>query len=357
MAEDRDDADRTEEPTQRRLDDAAEHGDIVKSQELSTFILLAAATLAIAMFGRSSAIAFARAFRVFLEQPDQIAVGAADMQALMWHALVGLAAILGPPLGLMMGAGLASNLLQHRPTFSAERLAPDLGKLSLVSGFKRLFGLEGLANLVRGVLKMGIVGAVVWLVLWPQRERVLAVLEEGPRDIAGDMISLMLKIAMGALSVLAVVAALDYLYQRFQFLKRNRMTRQEVKEEFRQTEGDPTVKAKLRQIRNERARKRMIAAVPKATVVIMNPTHFAVALKYEAGEMAAPVCVAKGVDAVALRIRDMAKEHDVPVVENPPLARALYAAIEIDQAVPPEHYKAVAQVIGYVMRLTGKMRR
>ncbi len=357
MAEDRDDADRTEEPTQRRLDDAAEHGDIVKSQELSTFILLAAATLAIAMFGRSSALAFARAFRVFLEQPDQIAVGAADMQALMWHALVGLAAILGPPLGLMMGAGLASNLLQHRPTFSAERLAPDLGKLSLVSGFKRLFGLEGLANLVRGVLKMGIVGAVVWLVLWPQRERVLAVLEEGPRDIAGDMISLMLKIAMGALSVLAVVAALDYLYQRFQFLKRNRMTRQEVKEEFRQTEGDPTVKAKLRQIRNERARKRMIAAVPKATVVIMNPTHFAVALKYEAGEMAAPVCVAKGVDAVALRIRDMAKEHDVPVVENPPLARALYAAIEIDQAVPPEHYKAVAQVIGYVMRLTGKMRR
>ncbi len=357
MAEDRDDADRTEEPTQRRLDDAAEHGDIVKSQELSTFILLAAATLAIAMFGRSSALAFARAFRVFLEQPDQIAVGAADMQALMWHALVGLAAILGPPLGLMMGAGLASNLLQHRPTFSAERLAPDLGKLSLVSGFKRLFGLEGLANLVRGVLKMGIVGAVVWLVLWPQRERVLAVLEEGPRDIAGDMISLMLKIAMGALSVLAVVAALDYLYQRFQFLKRNRMTRQEVKEEFRQTEGDPTVKAKLRQIRNERARKRMIAAVPKATVVIMNPTHYAVALKYEAGEVAAPVCVAKGVDAVALRIRDMAKEHDVPVVENPPLARALYAAIEIDQAVPPEHYKAVAQVIGYVMRLTGKMRR
>ncbi|MDE3115614.1 MAG: flagellar biosynthesis protein FlhB, partial [Pseudomonadota bacterium] len=298
MAEDRDDAERTEEPTQRRLDDAAEHGDMVKSPELSTFILLAAGTLAIAMFGHSGSEAFARAFRVFLEQPDQIAVGPADMQALMWHALAGLAAILGPPLGLMMGAGLAANVLQHRPVFSAERIVPDLSKLSLTGGFKRLFGMEGLANLVRGILKMGMVGAVVWLVLWPERERVLAVLEQGPNAIAGDMITLTLKIAMGALSVLAVLAALDYLYQRFQFLKRNRMTRQEVKEEFRQTEGDPAVKAKLRQIRTERARKRMMAAVPKATVVIMNPTHYAVALKYEAGEMAAPVCVAKGVDAV-----------------------------------------------------------
>ena len=358
MAEDRDDdAERTEEPTQRRLDDAADHGDIVKSQEVSTFILLGASTLAIAMFGHSSALAFARDFRIFLEQPDQIPVDAADMQALMWHALVGLAAILGPPLGLMMGAGLAANLLQHRPVFSAERLVPDLAKLSLISGFKRLFGMEGIANLVRGIIKMAIVGAVVLLVLLPERSRVLAALEQGPGAVAGDMITLTLKIAIAALSVLAVVAALDYLYQRFQFLKRNRMTRQEVKEEFRQTEGDPTVKAKLRQLRTERAKKRMMAAVPKATVVIMNPTHYAVALKYETGEMAAPICVAKGVDALALRIRDVAKEHDVPVVENPPLARALYAAIEVDDTIPPEHYKAVAQVIGYVMRLTGKLKR
>jgi len=134
------------------------------------------------------------------------------------------------------------------------------------------------------------------------------------------------------------------------------MSKQEIKDEYRQTEGDPTVKAKIRQVRTERARRRMMAAVPEATVVIANPTHFAVALKYESGKMAAPVCVAKGVDALALRIREVAEEHEVPVVENPPLARALYASVEIDEVVPPEHYKAVAQVIGYVMRLTGKLR-
>jgi flagellar biosynthetic protein FlhB len=131
------------------------------------------------------------------------------------------------------------------------------------------------------------------------------------------------------------------------------MTKQEVKEEFRQTEGDPAVKARIRKIRMEKARRRMMAAVPEATVVITNPTHYAVALKYESGKMTAPLCVAKGIDALALRIRAVAEEHKVPVVENPPLARALYAAVEIDEAIPPEQYKAVAQVIGYVLRLTG----
>lgn len=356
MADDRDDAERNEEPTQRRLDDAQSHGDIVKSQEVSTFVLLAAGTLAIAMFGPSSAEAFARGFRAFLEQPDRMALDPGGAMALMRHALMSLAAILGPPLGLLMGAGFAANVLQHRPVFSAERLKPDLSKLSLIGGFKRLFGFDGLANLVKGLLKMAIVGSAVWAVLWPERARISEVLDQSALDMAGGMVHLAMKIALAALSVLAVVAALDYLMQRFQFLKRNRMSRQEIKEELRQSEGDPAIKAKLRQIRQERSRRRMMAKVPQATVVITNPTHFAVALKYESGKMAAPVCVAKGVDALALRIREVAKEHNVPIVENPPLARALHAAVEIDEAVPPEHYKAVAQVIGYVMRLSGGMR-
>jgi flagellar biosynthetic protein FlhB len=170
------------------------------------------------------------------------------------------------------------------------------------------------------------------------------------------MSHLLFKVMIAALVALAVIAGGDYIIQRFRFLQRNRMSKQEVKEEFRQSEGDPAVKAKIRQIRMERSRRRMIAAVPEATVVIMNPTHFAVALKYESGKMAAPVCVAKGVDALALRIRAVAEEHEVAVVENPPLARALHASVEVDQAIPAEHYKAVAQVIGYVMRLSGKIR-
>jgi flagellar biosynthetic protein FlhB len=181
-------------------------------------------------------------------------------------------------------------------------------------------------------------------------------MQQSPMGVIGDMSHLLYKVMIAALAVLAVIAVGDYAIQRYRFLQRNRMSKQEIKEEYRQNEGDPQIKAKIRQIRQERAKKRMIAAVPDATVIITNPTHFAVALKYESGQTAAPVCVAKGVDALALRIREVAKEHDVPIVENPPLARALHATVEVDEQIPTEHYKAVAQVIGYVMRLSGKLR-
>ncbi len=356
MADDRDDAQQTEEPTQKRLDDALEHGDVVKSSELQTLILLLGGTLAIAMFGRSAASGMTNMFRAFLTEPDQMGVDHGELLGMMRSLLGQILTIVGPFFAVMMVAGLAGNLLQHRPVFSFEKIKPDFAKLSLPQGLKRMFGVEGFTNLFKGLIKIAIVGAAVWTQLWPERSTLEAVLEQSPVGIAGDMTHLMFKVLIAALASLTVIAGVDYMLQRFQFMKRNRMSKQEIKEEFRQSEGDPQVKAKVRQIRMERAKRRMIAAVPGATVVIMNPTHFAVALKYESGKMAAPMCVAKGVDAVALRIRDVAKEHNVPVVENPPLARALYASVDVDEAVPPEHYKAVAQVIGYVMRLTGKLR-
>jgi flagellar biosynthetic protein FlhB len=356
MADEKDDSQKTEQPTQRRLDTAREHGDVVKSAEVNTLILLAGGTLVIAVLGKPAAMAFGRYFRIFLEQPDQIGVASADMQALMYHTLLGLAAVLGPVLGLMCASGVLGNLIQNRPNFATDRIKPDLSKLSPLKGFKRMFGVEGLANLVKGFVKLGAVGAALWMVLWPERGRLEAVMGESPAAIAGDMSHLLIRILIAALMVLTVLAAADYGLQYFLFLRRNRMSKQDIKDEYRQTEGDPAVKAKIKQVRAERARRRMMAAVPEATVVIANPTHFAVALKYESGKMAAPVCVAKGVDALALRIREVAEAHDVPVVENPPLARALYASVELDEAVPAEHYKAVAQVIGYVMRLTGKLK-
>ncbi|HTQ14864.1 MAG TPA: flagellar biosynthesis protein FlhB [Rhizomicrobium sp.] len=356
MAEERDDSQRTEEPTQRRLEQAAEHGDIVKSQEVSAFVLLLGATIAIAMFAPSAARNFAGVFRVFLEQPDRIPVDSGSIMAILSGSVWRLAAILAPVFGVLVAFGLAGHVLQHRPVFSTERIRPDLSKLSLAKGFTRLFGLDGISNLVKGVIKILIVGAAVWTTLWPMRDRLEGILTQTPVAVAADIGELVIRLLVAALAVLAVVAVLDYLLQRYRFLARNRMSRQELKEEFRQSEGDPQIKAKIKQIRAEKSRRRMMAAVPEATVVIMNPTHYAVALKYQSGEMAAPVCVAKGVDALALRIRDVAEEHDVPVVENPPLARALYAAIDLDEPVPPEHYKAVAQVIGYVMRLSGQLR-
>ncbi len=354
MADDRDDSQRTEEPTQRRLEQARERGDVAKSTEVTTFAGLAGGGLAIAALGPTICQGFARDFRVFLEQPDQLAVDKAAVLALFESAGLHLGLLMAPFIAILVGTSLAGHLLQHRPLLAFERIKPDLAKLSLAKGFARLMGLEGLTNLLKGLLKLVIVGTAVWTTLWPLRGSLDSILGEEPAAIAGEMSRLTIRILIASLAVLGVVAILDYLLQRFRFLSRNRMSRYEIKEEFRQTDGDPLVKGKLKRLRLERAKRRMMANVPKATVVITNPTHFAIALKYESGKMAAPTCVAKGADALALRIREVAREHNVPIVENPPLARALFAAVEVDEVIPPEHYKAVAQVIGYVMRLAGK---
>lgn len=356
MADDRDSSQQTEEPTQRRLDEAREHGDVVKSGELVTFIVLGGGALAIAIFGRSTSESLTLLLRGFLENPDQIALDSGDIMALMRHVLIALGTIFVGPFLLMIAASLAGHLVQGSPTFTTARMALDLSKLSPLAGLGRIFGVDGWVNLGKGLIKIVIVGAVIWAELWPERNHLEAILGESPVGVASDMTRLLFKVATASLAVLALIAAADYFFQRQRFLQRNRMSKQEIREEFRQNEGDPTVKARIRQIRQERARRRIIAAVPTATVVVTNPTHFAVALKYESGKMEAPVCVAKGVDALALKIREVAEENDVPIVENPPLARALHASVEIDEEIPPEHYKAVAQVIGYVMRLNGTLK-
>jgi len=356
MADDRDPSQQTEEPTQKRLQEAREHGDVIKSTEVNALVLLAGGALAIAMFGGSAMKGLVVAMRLFLEQPDQMSLDPGDIMALARHTVISIGTILAPVFAVMMAAAVGGHLIQGTPTFSLEKIKPNLSKLSLVSGFKRIFGIDGLSNLVKGLAKMLIVGFAVWTQIWPERNMLESVLNQTPMGVVGDMDHLLFKVLIAALAALAVIAAADYLLQRQRFLQRNRMSKQEIKEEYRQNEGDPQIKAKIRQIRLERAKKRMMAAVPEATVIITNPTHYAVALKYEAGKMAAPICVAKGIDALALKIREVAKEHDVPIVENPPLARALHAAVEVDEVIPQEHFKAVAQVIGYVMRLTGKMK-
>ncbi len=356
MADDRDPSQQTEAPTQKRLEEAREHGDIVKSPEVNTFVMLLGGTMAILMFGGSTMKSLTIAMRIFIEQPDQMGVTGADLTALAWHVAMLLGGILGPVFAVMMAAAIGGHVLQARPGFTPEKLKPDFSKLSLIAGLKRMFGVEGLMNLVKGLAKLGVVGVAVWTQIWPERNMLSSVLDQSTIGVVSDMSRLLTKVLMAALIALAAIAAADYLMQRYRFMQRNKMSKQEIKEEYKQNEGDPQIKAKIRQIRIERSKRRMIAAVPEATVIITNPTHYAIALKYESGKMAAPICVAKGVDVLALKIREVAKAHDVPVVENPPLARALYATVEVDEVIPQEHFKAVAQVIGYVMRLTGKIR-
>lgn len=351
MADEQDESQKTEEPTAKRLADAHEKGDVAKSQEITTWFMIAMATLVLYAFGGDMARSLGGLLERFFERPDEMRLDGGSALALARDLALALAGLLALPVALLSFAALAGHLVQHRPIFTTSKLEPKLDKLSPLEGFKRLFGPTALANFAKGIAKLALVGTAAFLVIWPERAVLGSLVTSDPTALLPLALSLSLKLLVVSLVVLAVIAALDYAHQRQEFMKRNRMTKQEVRDEFRQQEGDPHVKAKIRQIRVERSRRRMMAKVPEATVVVTNPTHYAVALQYESGKMAAPVCLAKGIDAVALRIRVVAEENNVPVVEDPPLARTLYATVEIDEEIKPEHYKAVAGVIGYVLRL------
>jgi flagellar biosynthetic protein FlhB len=350
MAETAEQDDRTEDPTQRRLDQAIERGDVAKSQEINTLFVLGGLALAILVLSGPITRSLAIDLRGFLMNAHLVPQDGAGLTAAGRHALWAWLAAVALPLGLIALAGLSGGGIQHRPLWSAQPLKPQLSRISPLSGAKRVFGREAFVQFVKGLLKILIVGSVAGAVLWSDRDRLDGLARLEPAALLPILLVLAMKLLGGVLAIHAFLAAGDAVYQRMAWLKRQRMTKRELKEEYKETEGSPEIKARLRQIRMLRLKKRMMAAVPKATVVVTNPTHYAVALQYETG-MAAPLCVAKGVDALALRIRAVATEHGVPLVENPPLARALHATVDVDQEIPVEHYKAGAEVIGYVLRL------
>jgi len=345
-----DDAEKTEEPSQKRLDEALQRGDVVKSQEVNTWFVMAGATLVLMSFSGGMSRDLSATMRGLIANGWEIRVDGPALPHLLMKIGTEILSAVGLPFLILMLAAAAGNIVQHRLVWSFESLTPDLSKVSPLAGLKRQFSKQALANLGKGLIKLVLVGAVLTALLWPERKHMEALVYADPAALLPFTAALALKLMGTVVAMLAVVAAGDYLFQYRQWYEKQKMSLRELKEEFKQSEGDPTIKGKLKQIRQQRMRKRMIAAVPKASVVITNPTHFAVALQYERG-MAAPVCVAKGVDALALKIREIAGEHRIPIIENPPLARALHATVEIDQPIPPEHYKAVAEVIGYVMRL------
>jgi flagellar biosynthetic protein FlhB len=210
---------------------------------------------------------------------------------------------------------------------------------------------------MKSLAKLVLVGAVLVWVLWPHKEELQNISLLDPAALLPFIKDRVVDMLIAMASAAALLAAVDYVFTRQSYMERQKMSRREIKEELRQQDGDPMVKAKLRQIRIQRSRQRMMANVPQASVVITNPTHYAIALKYEPGETPAPICLAMGVDAVAARIREVAEEHNIPLVEDPPLARALFATAEIDRPIPKEHYEAVAKVIGFVMRLARRRGR
>jgi flagellar biosynthetic protein FlhB len=345
-----DDSEKTHDPTQKKLDDAHQRGDVAKSQEVNTWFLLAGATLVLSTFNGSVGGGLQTPLKNLLQNSWMIRTDGPGLLMLAKSLCVSILSTMGMPILFLVIAALAGNLIQHRLVFSTEGLVPKFSKLSPMEGAKRLFGKQAFANFLKGLFKLVLLGAVMCAVLWPERFRLDALIHIDPSAILGITTSLTLQLMGSVVAMLAFVAIADFFFQYRTWYEKLKMSLQEVKEEYKQSEGDPHIKGKIKQLRQQNMKKRMMAAVPKASVIITNPTHYAVALSYERG-MTAPICVAKGVDNIALKIREVAGKHDIPIVENVPLARALYATVEIDEEIPGEHYHAVAEVIGYVMGL------
>lgn len=351
MSEAPDKDQKTHEPTEKRLEDARKRGEVAVAPEMRHAAMLAAGVLVVGWAGSLTLSRLGGLLQRLWGSAEDFSLDPEGAQSFATGLLAEVTLAMAPLLAMLVGFALLIFFIQGRPTLSWKRVAPKWSKLNPMAGFGRLFGLRALVEFGKTLLKFGAVTGVALMVIWPKAVALDQLIGSGPEAIGAAAATLVFMMLKAVALLVGALAIFDFAWQRRAFLKKMRMTLQEVKDEHKESEGDPKIKARIRQIGMQRARKRMMAAVPAASVIVTNPTHYSVALKYEHGDMAAPVVVAKGVDALAMKIREVATEHKVPIVESPPLARALYATVEIDQPIPAEHYKAVAEIIGYVMRL------
>lgn len=350
MSEDADPESKTEDPSGKRLQDAAEKGNVAKSMEIGYWFTFLAASIALWMLADSLSSRVVASTTMFFSQPHLIPVDPSHLARIAVDVTVAIGLALGPVIGLFVIASVGASLLQNPFHVSLEKIKPDFTKLSPMAGLKRMIGVQNLVEFVKNIIKVALIGGILLAILIPELDELEVLIDLDLSVVLPLCLTIVAKLVGALIGVMFVVAVADYLYQRYNFMKNLRMTKQEVKEEYKEIEGDPHIKARLRQLRMQRARQRMMTAVPQASVVVTNPTHFAVALKYEQGQQEAPLVVAKGADAIAFRIREVATKNNVPIVENPPLARALYK-VDLDQEIPVEHFRAVAEVISYVMKL------
>ena len=343
--------DRTEAATPRRLERARSEGSVAVSREVPALAGLGAATLVLSMFGSSIGHGMSNRLVAMFDIAAPRDLGAAMVQAAIAIAMVAAPLVLG-----VVVASVAASLLQTGFVLRPTALMPDLFRLNPTRGLKRLFGIAGLVEAVKSVVKLGVLGFAAFHVMAGGVAALGSAALWMPDQLAERIMREVLQLAMTLLGAQVVIAGADVWWVRHKHARDLRMSKEDLRQEAKEADGNPQIKQRLRQIRLSRARKRMMAAVPTATVVVTNPTHYAIALVYDREKGGAPRVVAKGVDEVAARIREVAREHRVPLVANPPLARALYK-VELDAEIPAEHFKVVAEVIAYVWRLRGRARR
>lgn len=358
MAEDEkpDDASKTEDPTPKKLEEGKKRGQVAQSKDLSTWVMLLAATI---LMGTATPYMFTSLtdfLKNFFAQSYTFTGTAGGvgfiLTEIFFHSVKASLVFFI----VLIVAAIAGPMMQVGPMIAPEVLKPDFSKVSIIKGFGRLFSLRSIMEFVKGLLKITAIGVVGFVMIYPYFDGIEHSIDMNPTTMLEETKSLSIRMMVGILVVLLAIALGDFLYQKWEFNKQMRMTKQEVKDEYKQTEGDPFVKGKLKQIRMERARQRMMQNVPKADVVITNPTHFSVALKYDTEVADAPIVIAKGIDEVAMRIREIAKDNEIILFENPPLARTLYDTVDIDQMIPEDLYKAVAEIISFVYKKKGKIK-
>jgi len=354
MAEDNDDSQKTEDPSDKKLSEAYSKGEAPKSQEVKTWFMLLSALLVISVFSPTMAGGLRENLAGILSNAHSIDLSDRGAVALLNGLMRTIIGLMGLPILILLIAAFAGSIVQGHSVFTAAKITPKLNKISPLAGVKRLFSLNSVTELLKSIAKLTIVGSIFFALLWPERGRLGQVVTSSPEALLAIIFTLTVKLAIAVVIVMAAVAAADYAYQRFQFMKRMRMSIKEVRDEQKQIEGDPHVKSRIAKVRAQRSQQRIAQAVPEADVIITNPTHYAIALKYQHGQMEVPVLLAKGVDHLAAKIREIAGEHDIPMLENPPLARSIYATVEVDEEIKPEHYKAVAKVISYLLALRKK---
>lgn len=350
MAEDL--GERTEAPTPRRLGDARNKGQVAKSTELSGAVEVAAGLALVMVLGGWAVGAMASILRRTLEhETDMERLTAIDVaRTIRWAALE--SGILAAPfLGTMFVIAAIAHIGQTGPLLTTHPLKPKLDKLNPIAGVKRLFGTRNLVKSGLGMVKLGIAGCVAWVLVAAKLPELVSLPNLGAVAAMRTILQIVMELAVWLIAIFLILGVADFLYQKWQHQRDLRMTKQEIKDERRTMDGDPEIKRRRMRIAYEMAMQRIRKDVPQADVIVTNPTHFAVALKYDAATMAAPVLTAKGADLMAYRIREVAAANGVPIVERPPLARALFHNVEVGEAIRPEHYEAVAEVLAYVYKL------
>jgi flagellar biosynthetic protein FlhB len=349
---------KTELPTEKKIRDAVEKGNTPFSREITIFASTLAIYLFLVFFMESGVARMNETLRDFFEQPEawNLKTGT-DVIAIFRHLGWEAGAMMLPILVMMMLFGVASSVFQNLPSPVLERVRPQISRLSPVKGLGRLFGKQGLVEFGKSLIKILIVSIVVAIAMQGDYFATLDTMFAEPAMLVYMMTSDLNKVLLIILFATAIIAGIDFAWTRHHWFSQLMMTKQEIKEEMKQSQGDPIVKARMRSIQRDRARRRMMTAVPRATLVIANPTHFAVALRYVKEEGDAPVVVAKGQDLVALKIREIAEENQIPVFEDPPLARSMFAQVSVDSVIPPVFYKAVAELIHRVYAASPQTRR